>query len=75
MPLVIKLPPEEETRKCLCCGRSFETKPYIIQDFCNRCFLIVARETFKADGNMTLKQLREKIKKELEVERGNCNRL
>ena len=70
---LIKLMPKEETRKCLCCGRTFEVNPFIVQDFCNGCFLVVARETFKADDNMTLKELKEKIKKELEVENGNCN--
>lgn len=64
MPLKIT----KQKRYCLCCGKSFETEPYIVQDFCNRCFPIVARETFKKEnGNLTCKELIEKIKRIMEM--------
>lgn len=62
---VYKSYPTKEIRMCLCCGKPFEVQPIVIQDLCNRCNLIVAREFFKADGNMTLEELKEKIKKRI----------
>ena len=53
----------KENRTCLCCGKKFEIEPYIDQDFCNGCFPIVVKETFKKEnGNLTCKELREKIR-------------
>lgn len=42
---------------------NFIIMPIIEQDFCDRCFPIVVRETFKKEnGNLTCEELREKIK-------------
>jgi hypothetical protein len=54
-------------RKCLCCGKEMELEPYIEQDFCNRCFIIVCREVFnKANDGMTVEEVRERIKRNIE---------
>ena len=56
-------PISKEIRKCLCCGNEFTVEPFVVQDFCNRCFPIVVKEIFnKENGNLTCKELREKIK-------------
>ena len=60
---IILMPIKKEIRTCLCCGEKFEIEPYINQDFCNRCFPIVVRETFKKEnGNLTCEELKEKIR-------------
>lgn len=60
---IIAKPIEKEIRKCLCCGNEFKVEPFVIQDFCNRCYSIVVREVFnKENGNLTLKELKDKIK-------------
>lgn len=53
-------------KKCLCCGKIMKLNLTEDKDFCDRCFIIVCREVFnKANDNMTAKELRERIKKEL----------
>ena len=57
------MPIEKQNRKCLCCGKEFKVESFVEQDFCNRCFPIVVRETFKKEnGNLTCEQLKEKIR-------------
>lgn len=54
-------------RKCLCCGKEMELEPYIEQDFCDRCFIIVCREVFnKANDGMTVEEVRERIERNIE---------
>ena len=49
-------------KKCLCCGKVMKLNLIEDKDFCDRCFVIVCREVFnKANGNMTAKELRERI--------------
>lgn len=44
-----------------------EVEPYIEQDFCDRCFIVVCREAFnKANDGMTVKEVRERIKRNIE---------
>lgn len=63
--IVIKI--RKQKRKCLCCGEQFEEYPYIISDFCNRCFPIVCKAVFdKSNENLTCKQLVDKVRKESE---------
>ena len=53
-------------KNCLCCGREMNIPDTIEQDFCDRCYPVVCRETFNPEnGNLTIKELREKIKNEL----------
>lgn len=60
-----------EKRTCLCCGKQFEVPFYTIQDFCDRCYPIVCKAVFdKSNGNLTCKQLVDKISKELWSLRG-----
>ena len=59
---------QKEYRKCLCCGKEFYVDSFIEQDFCNRCYPVVCKNVFdKANGNLTIKELKEKIKKEIEI--------
>ena len=54
-------------RKCLCCGKEMELEPYIEQDFCDRCFIVVCREVFaKANDGMTVEEVRERIRRNIE---------
>ena len=65
---ILPLKISKQKRYCLCCGKSFEVEHYIVQDFCNRCFPIVAKETFKKEnGNLTCKELIKKIKRIMET--------
>lgn len=60
----IILPVKKIKKKCLCCGKEMELEPYIEQDFCNRCFIIVCREVFnKANDGMTVEEVKEKIRR------------
>jgi hypothetical protein len=60
-------PVKKIKKKCLCCGKEMELEPYIEQDFCDRCFLIVCREVFnKANNDMTVKEVRERIRRIIE---------
>ncbi|MBO7518622.1 MAG: hypothetical protein J6T31_05880 [Methanobrevibacter sp.] len=57
----------KEKRNCLCCGKQFEVEPFIIKDFCNRCYPIVCKEVYdESNGKLTCKQLVDKINKEIE---------
>ena len=39
--------------------------PYVMQDFCDRCYLVVCKAVFdKENGSLTCGQLKEKIRKE-----------
>lgn len=61
---IIIRPIEKIKKKCLCCGEEMEIFSYIEQDFCNRCFPVVCREVFnKANDKMTIKEVKEKIRK------------
>lgn len=56
-------------KKCLCCGNEIELFLYEDRDFCDRCYIVICREVFnKANGNMTIKEIRERIRKNIEVE-------
>ena len=56
-------PIKKISKECLNCGTKFLIEPYVIQDFCNRCFLIVCKAVFdEANGDLTCKQLIEKLK-------------
>ena len=64
---VVISPIEKIKKKCLCCGKEMEIFPYIEQNFCDRCFIIVCREVFnKANNGMTVKEIRERIRKNME---------
>lgn len=53
-------------KKCLCCGCEFSVSPLVIQDFCNRCYPVVAKEVFdKNNDNLTVEELKNKIKEKL----------
>ena len=57
------LPIEKSSRKCLNCRTEFLIEPYIKQDFCNKCFPIVCKAVFEeSNGNLTCKQLVEKLR-------------
>ena len=59
---------EEIEKVCLCCGQTFKAMPYVVQDFCNRCYPVVAREVFKPEnGELTIEEIREKIRNELSI--------
>lgn len=61
------MPVTKIKKKCLCCGKEMEIEPYIEQDFCDRCFVIVCREFFnKENDTLTIKELREKVGKIIE---------
>jgi len=54
-------------KKCLCCGKIMELQLTEGRDFCDRCFIVVCREVFsKANDGMTVKEVKEKIRKEIE---------
>lgn len=56
----------KETRKCKCCGNSFEVGWYIEQDICDRCYPILVRELFNPEnGKLTCKEFVKKMKKEV----------
>lgn len=62
----------EIKKKCLCCGCEFSISPVIIQDFCNRCYPVVAKEVFdKNNDNLTVEQLKNKIKEKLNLSNDN----
>lgn len=64
---VVVRPIEKIKKKCLCCGKEMEIFPYIEQDFCNNCFIIICREVFnKANNGMTVKEIRERIRRNIE---------
>lgn len=64
---IVFMPVTKIKKKCLCCGKEMEIEPYIEQDFCDRCFVIVCREVFnKENDNLTIKELREKVGKIIE---------
>lgn len=64
---LIVRPIEKTKKKCLCCGKEMELKIYEVRDFCDTCFPIVCREVFdKANGNLTIKEVREKIRRNIE---------
>ena len=53
-------------KKCLCCGCEISVDPWIIQDFCNRCYPVVMKEVFdKNNDNLTVEQLKNKINEKL----------
>ena len=57
---------KKEKRCCLCCGKTFEIEPYVVQDFCDRCYPIVCRAVFNDfNSNLTCTELINKIKKEI----------
>lgn len=63
---LIYMPMEKIKRKCLCCGKEMILEPYIEQDFCDRCFIVVCREVFnKANDGRTVKEVKEKIKRNI----------
>jgi hypothetical protein len=64
---IVIMPVTKIKKKCLCCGKEMEIEPYIEQDFCDRCFVIVCQEFFnKENDNLTIKELREKVGKIIE---------
>lgn len=64
---LIAIPMEKIKRKCLCCGKEMELEPYIEQDFCDRCFIVVCREVFnKANDGMTVEEVKERIRRIIE---------
>lgn len=64
---IVIMPVTKIKKKCLCCGKEIEIEPYLEQDFCDRCFVIVCREFFnKENDNLTIKELREKVGKIIE---------
>lgn len=64
---IIVMPVTKIKKKCLCCGKEMEIEPYIEQDFCDRCFVVVCREVFnKENDSLTAKEIREKIGKIIE---------
>ena len=64
---IIVMPVTKIKKKCLCCGKEMKIEPYIEQDFCDRCFVIICRELFnKENNNLTIKELREKVGKIIE---------
>lgn len=65
-PQITVAPILNEPRTCLCCGESFFVSPFIEQDFCCRCYVAVVKQVFnKENGNLTIKELKKKIKNEL----------
>lgn len=64
---VYKNYPTKEIRMCLCCGKPFEVQTIFIKDLCDRCAYLVTKELYKADENITLKELKERVKKNLEA--------
>lgn len=53
-------------KKCLCCGCEISVFPWIIQDFCDRCYPVVLQEVFdKNNDNLTVEKLKNKIKEKL----------
>ncbi len=53
-------------KKCLSCGCEFSVSPLVMQDFCNRCYPVVAKEIFdRNNDNLTVEQLKNKIKEKL----------
>ena len=68
-PLTVTAVRKQE-RACLCCGETFYEYPYIEQEFCDRCYPVVTRVVFDKDnGNLTCNQVKEKIRKELGMEK------
>lgn len=64
---IVARPMKKIKKKCLCCGKEMELKPYIEQDFCNRCFPIVCREVFnKVNDGMTVEEVKERIRRIIE---------
>lgn len=65
-PQITAAPILNESRTCLCCGEKFMVSPFIEQDLCCRCYLVVVKQLFnKENDNLTIKELKEKIKNEL----------
>lgn len=61
---------KKEERVCKCCGETFYEYLYIDKEFCNRCYPIVVRVVFDKDnGNLTCSQVKDKIRKELGMEK------
>lgn len=55
-------------KKCLCCGCEFTVYPWVIKDFCDRCYPVVAKEVFdRNNDNLTIEQLKNKIKEKLTI--------
>lgn len=64
---IVVRPMEKIKKKCLCCGKEMELEPYIEQDFCDRCFIVVCREVFnKANDGMTVEEVKERIRRIIE---------
>jgi hypothetical protein len=64
---LVFMPIEKIKKNCLCCGQEIEVFLYEVRDFCDRCFPIVCREVFnKANDGMTVKEVRERIKRSIE---------
>ena len=63
---VVIRPIERIKKKCLCCGDEMELFVYENRDFCDRCFYIVCQEVFnKANDGITVKEVKEKIRRRL----------
>ncbi len=61
---------KKEERVCICCGETFYEYPYIDKEFCNKCYPVVIRNVFNKDnGNLTCSQVKDKIRKELGMEK------
>lgn len=64
---LVFIPVKATKKKCLCCGEEMEVPPYIEQDFCDRCFVVVCREVFnKANDNLTVEEVKERIRRNIE---------
>lgn len=69
---IVVMPVTKIKKRCLCCGEEMEIDPYIKQDFCNRCFIVICREFFnKENDSLTVKELRGKFRKILTNEEIN----
>lgn len=64
---LVVMPINKIKRNCLCCGKEMEVFPYEWREFCDRCFIIVAREVYnKANDGLTVKEVRERIRRNIE---------
>ena len=60
------VPIEKIKKKCLCCGKEMELRLSENKDFCDKCYIIVCQEVYnKANDGMTVKEVRERIKRRL----------
>lgn len=65
---LVYIKPIQIKKKCLCCNKEMIFNHFEDRDFCNNCFMIIAKELFnERNNNISIKSLREKIKKQIQA--------